>query len=183
MQCSTIAPGCACMVDCIGPLEGRIPAASAAVQLTALPSSIRLILRGDATALAVLGMAVPVVCGSTTDGARTLLGLGPDEFLLLLPHGASAIAVQQPASVVDISHRDVAISVSGPRGAWVINSFCALDLHPSAFPVGRCTRTLFGKAGILLWRTHDQTFRIDTARSLAPYVWDCLEEARREFLD
>jgi sarcosine oxidase gamma subunit len=26
------------------------------------------------------------------------------------------------------------------------------------------------------------TFRIEVARSFAPYVWDCLEEARREFL-
>ena len=45
-----------------------------------------------------------------------------------------------------------------------------------------CTRTVFGKAEIVLWRTAAETFRIEVARSFAPYVWACLEEARREFL-
>ena len=72
--------------------------------------------------------------------------------------------------------------MSGPRAAWAINAFCALDLHPAAFPVGMCTRTVFGKAEIVLWRTAAETFRIEVARSFAPYVWACLEEARREFL-
>jgi heterotetrameric sarcosine oxidase gamma subunit len=163
------------MVDRIGPLLDRATRAvpSAHVQLAVLPPVTRLIMRSSA----ITTMAVPETCGTTTHGERTLLWLGPDEFLLLLPADAP-----HPAGAVDVSHRDAAISVSGPRAAWAINASCALDLHPSAFPVGRCTRTLFGKAGILLWRTHEQTFRIETARSLAPYVWDCLEEARREFL-
>jgi heterotetrameric sarcosine oxidase gamma subunit len=83
---------------------------------------------------------------------------------------------------VDVSHRDTALTVSGPRAAWMVNAFCALDLHETAFPVGMCTRTVFGKATILLWRIAPDTFRIDVARSFAPYVWACLEEARREFL-
>jgi heterotetrameric sarcosine oxidase gamma subunit len=45
-----------------------------------------------------------------------------------------------------------------------------------------CTRTIFAKAQIILWRTGAETFRIEIARSFAPYVWGCLEEARREFL-
>ena len=59
----------------------------------------------------------------------------------------------------------------------------ALDLHPVAFPVGMCTRTVFGKAEIVLWRTEAEAYHIEVARSFAPYVWACLEEARREFLD
>ena len=50
------------------------------------------------------------------------------------------------------------IAVSGSRAAWAINAFCALDLHLAAFPVGMCTRTLFGKAEIILWRTAAETF-------------------------
>jgi heterotetrameric sarcosine oxidase gamma subunit len=87
------------------------------------------------------------------------------------------------AATVDVSHRDTALRVSGRRAAWSLNAFCALDLHPSAFPVGMCTRTVLGKAEIVLWRTGPDEFRIEVARSLAPYVWACLEEARREFLD
>ena len=89
---------------------------------------------------------------------------------------------RMPPSIVDVSHRDTALRCRGPRAAWAINAFCALDLHLAAFPVGMCTRTLFGKAEIVLWRTAADTFRIEVARSFAPYVWACLEEARREFL-
>ncbi len=53
------------------------------------------------------------------------------------------------------------MAVSGSRAARVVNAFCALDLHPSAFPVGMCTRTMLGKAEIILWRTEADTFRID----------------------
>jgi heterotetrameric sarcosine oxidase gamma subunit len=122
-------------------------------------------------------LAKPDVCRITVNGDRALLWLGPDEFLLLAPEGMNGGQM-----ATDVSHRDTAIEVSGPRAAWAINAFCALDLHPSAFPVGMCTRAAFAKAQIILWRTDADTFRIEVARSFAPYVWGCLEEARREFL-
>ena len=147
-----------------------------AVRLTALPPTVRLLIRGDAVAI---GQALPEACRASSVENGTLLWLGPDEFLLLSPE----IPLRPPAHSVDVSHRETALTVSGPRAAWVINAFCALDLHPAAFPVGMCTRTAFAKAEIILWRTATETFRIDVARSFAPYVWQCLEEARREFLD
>jgi heterotetrameric sarcosine oxidase gamma subunit len=52
-----------------------------------------------------------------------------------------------------------------------------------AFPVGMCTRTLFAKAEIVLWRIAPEVFHVDIARSLLPYVWACLEQARLEFVD
>jgi len=143
------------------------------VRLTALPHAPRYVVHGDA---ASLGMVLPDTCRAVVDGDRTVLWLGPDEFLLF----AAGCDI---SGAVDISHRDAAIEVSGPRAAWVINAFCALDLHLPVFPVGMCTRTVFGKAQILLWRTSADTFRIDVARSFAPYVWGCLEEASGEFLD
>jgi heterotetrameric sarcosine oxidase gamma subunit len=149
-----------------------------AVQLAALPPVTRLIIRGSAATLASIGLTLPDTCRAATFGANALLWLGPDEFLLL----ASDLAAPSLAGTVDVSHRDTALTVSGPRAAWAINAFCALDLHQTAFPVGMCTRTVFGKAEVVLWRTAVETFRIEVARSFAPYVWACLEEARREFL-
>ena len=87
------------------------------------------------------------------------------------------------ASVVDVSHRTVSIELAGPRAVWCLNAFCALDLDQHVFPIGFCTRTLLGKAEIVLWRTESDAFHIEVARSFAPYVRGCLEEARREFLD
>ena len=164
------------MVDRVHPLAA-VAAASphcAAVRLRALPPATRFVVRRDA----LPGIELPEPCRTTTSGDHRLLRLGPDEFLLLAPDGA----FEPPPGAIDVSHRDTALSVSGARAAWVINAFCPLDLHPAAFPVGMCTRTIFAKAPILLWRTGADTFRIETARSFAPYVWACLEEARREFL-
>lgn len=152
----------------------------AAVRLATLPPCARFVIRGDA---ALLGLAVPAVNRVLMDGERALVWLGPDELVLIAPDGASPpLSPGGGAAIVDVSHRDTALSVAGPLAGWAINAFCPLDLHPSAFPVGMCTRTVFGKAGVLLWRTEAEAFRIEAARSLAPYVWACLEEARRELL-
>jgi heterotetrameric sarcosine oxidase gamma subunit len=146
-----------------------------AVRLAAVPPVARLIMRG-----AVRGMTLPPPCRAIEHEGCAVLWLGPDELLLLAPN---AVAPSVAADcVVDVSHRDTALTVAGPRAAWAINAFCALDLAQSAFPVGMCTCTLFGKSQIVLWRTATDGFRIEVARSFAPYVWACLEEARREFL-
>jgi heterotetrameric sarcosine oxidase gamma subunit len=145
------------------------------VRLTLLPSAQRLIIRGDGSGL---GLTVPDICRATVHDERALLWLGPDEYLLLAPEGTESPGL---SGAVDVSHRDVGIGVTGPRAVWVINAFCALDLHQTAFPVGMCTRTVFGKAEIMLWRTASDAFRIDVARSFASYVWACLGDACQEF--
>ncbi len=163
------------MVERQHPLAA-IAAASAdcaEVRLTALTPVTRSIVRRSRA----VGMAFPDTCRAIVTGDRALLWLGPDEFMLLAPEGTAC-----PPDAVDVSHRDAAIEVFGLCAAWSINAFCALDLHPSAFPIGMCTRTVFAKAQIILWRTDTDVFRIEVARSFAPYVWACLEEARREFL-
>ncbi len=106
----------------------------------------------------------------------TALWLGPDEYLVFSDEAPRLAAT----SIVDVSHQTVGIRLSGPRAAWCLNALCALDLDE--FPDNGCTRTLFGKAEIVLWRLGHATFQIEVARSFAPYVWACLEEARREFL-
>jgi len=149
----------------------------AAVQLYALPDATRLIIRGTPS-----GLALPETMRVVVTDDRALLWLGPDEFLLLASN-AVMLDAGVNAAVVDVSHRNTALGVSGPCAAWAINAFCPLDLHLSAFPVGMCTRTVFGKSEIVLWRKAEDAFHIDVARSFAPYVWACLEEARREFCD
>jgi heterotetrameric sarcosine oxidase gamma subunit len=162
-------------------------ASCAAVSLAPVQPLTRVIVRADPpTASAIggmLGVTLPTEpCHATTSSDRAALWLGPDEWLVLAGEDAAFSEPGACASIVDVSHRDTAVSVSGPRAEWAINAFCALDLHPAAFPVGMCTRTVFGKAQIVLWRTGEAAFHIEVARSFAPYVWACLEEARREFL-
>lgn len=174
-------------------LGGRTTPGGAA--LTALPPAARFILRGRPGAIEAAGPAFgaplpQLACRAADAGeGRAALWLGPDEWLLLAPPDAGpalAAALErvmqdQPHALADVSHRQVGIEVSGADAAAALNAGCPLDLDSATFPVGMCTRTVFGKAEIVLWRTAPETFRVEMMRSFAAYVWSFLEEAAREF--
>jgi hypothetical protein len=61
-----------------------------------------------------------------------------------------------------------------PSGCFA--ALCPLPLDLTAFPVGMCTRTVFAKAEVVLWRTAPETFRLEVARSFARYVAAMLGE-------
>jgi sarcosine oxidase subunit alpha len=163
-------------------------------QLAALTPITRLLVRADNVAATAIGRALGVLLGTAPNRAvvsfdRAALWLGPDEWLVLAAENDTDLARRAtlglgstPGSVIDVGHRSCSIELVGRYAAWCLNAFCALDLDISAFPVGMATRTLFGKAEIVLWRTDPEAFHIEVARSFAPYVWNCLEEARRELL-
>jgi sarcosine oxidase subunit gamma len=170
-------------------------AAPRGATLSVLPAESRFVFRGDTQAAELagsgFGVALPATpCRSTAAGARTALWLGPDEWMLITPEDDPAQVLapitaalgQHPHSLVDISHRDAGIGIEGPEAMTILNAACPLDLDQAVFPTGACTRTVFGKAGIVLWRTGAHRFVLYAARSFAPYMWRMLEEARREFL-
>ncbi|MSP05154.1 MAG: sarcosine oxidase subunit gamma [Acetobacteraceae bacterium] len=155
----------------------------------ALPARVRLIFRGGTTAIAAtdaaLGLALPrAVCRSASVAGTDALWLGPDEWLLLtdqtIPPRLIAALRIFPHALVDISHRQAAWRVAGPHAAALLNAGCPLDLHPRAFPEGACTRTLLGKAEIVLWRTTPESFHIEIGRSFIPYVMAFLHAAARD---
>ena len=86
-------------------------------------------------------------------------------------------ATNKAASLVDISHRHASLEIRGSQAARLLVAACPLDLDPSSFPVGMVTRTIFGKAEIVLWRTAPDTFHLEVQRSFAPYVTALLAEA------
>jgi sarcosine oxidase subunit gamma len=164
----------------------------AADWLRTLAPATRFILQGDAAARAAAGRAFGVTlpedaCRAHAQGNRAALWLGPDEQLLLAPAGeAEHIASQlraalgeHPHSLVEVSQRQVALSVSGPRAAELIASGCPLDLDAEAFPVGMCTRTLLAKAEVVLWRRSAEEYHLEVQRSFSAYVLEWLKEAER----
>ena len=165
------------------------------VNLTVLAPTTRLSIHAGSSAATGIGLALGVLlptvpCRSVIARDRAALWLGPDEWLIVAPETASDLAATatraaggHPASIVDVSHRSRTVELTGPRAAWCLNAFCALDLGMHAFPLGMCTRTLLGQAEIMLWRIAPEVFQLDVARSMVPYVWECLEEARLEFTD
>jgi sarcosine oxidase subunit gamma len=161
--------------------------------LRVLAGDARLEFRGDAEARLAAGSAfgapLAAVAGrAVTLGARAALSLGPDEHLLIMPeHDAPAYLAEhasalagRPHSLVDVGHRQVGLELRGVQGEWLLAAACPLPLRIAAFPVGACTRTLFAKAGIVLWRTATDTWRVEVARSYCRYVVDLLGEVARE---
>ena len=135
-----------------------------------------------------LGMVVPQqACRAESDGTSSALWLGPDEWLLLhtgreerwIPNLA-ALLDGELCSLVDVGHRQVALSIHGARAETILSAGCALDLSLAAFPVAMCTRTRFAKAEIVLWRTGAARFHLEVWRSFARYVEALLREAESE---
>ena len=124
------------------------------------------------------------------DGEHTCARLGPDEWLLLTSETEADRMAQEVQtalsgrtfSLVDISHRNVAFSITGHRARDTINSGCPLDLADRAFPAGTATRTLLGQAEIvLIRRPGEPTYRIECWRSFARYVHGILKAGAAEF--
>jgi sarcosine oxidase, subunit alpha len=161
--------------------------------LRGLRPATRYILRGPPDVLIAAAQALgvpasPHVCRAQETQGRVVLWLGPDERLLLGPdreREALRDALERaltgtPHSLVDVSHRQSALEVVGPYAPTALNIGCPLDLHPTAFPVGMCTRTILNKAEIVLWRKAEERFHLEVSRSYLPYVCGLLGEAAIE---
>jgi sarcosine oxidase, subunit gamma len=171
----------------------RAPQITACALVRALPPASRYILRGNPQVMTAAGAALgltisQIACRAATNGSQAAaLWLGPDEQLLLAPDAVDLVPTLAPAlhdlshSLVEVSHRQIALEISGPHAADVLNAGCPLDLDLSAFPVGMCTRTVFAKAEIVLWRTAETVFHVEVWRSFASYVTEFLAEVAREF--
>jgi len=113
-----------------------------------------------------------------------LLWIGPDEWLVYdETHADKNFVPKLPNaefSAVDISHRNMAIIVSGTGAQTLLSSGCPQNLSLSEFPVGACSRTVFGKSEIVLLRSGEEEFRVECWRSFSPYVWAYLCTAARD---
>ena len=174
----------------------NVPDLPASDWMRPLPPATWVAFQGGPAARAAAAQAFPLpdaqaVCRARRDGDRAGLWLGPDECLLIAPAttaagallGALRSAIGATAhSLVDVSHRQVGIEVRGPHAERLLNGACPLDLSLDRFPVDMCTRTVFAKAEIVLWRTDEQQFRVEVWRSFAPYTAALLQEIARDYV-
>ncbi len=174
------------------PLDDAILPSGPRFAVMDAPPADRFVVRGgEAARMActeAFGAALPARLGPAgRSGERAALWLGPDEWLLIA-QGVSVEALAAaleaglaglPHSLVDVSHRQVGLIVSGLAAARVLNAGCPLDLRLRSFPVGMATRTLFDKAEIVLWRLGETDFHVEVARSFSPWLAAALAEAAR----
>ena len=182
------------MSDAVGensraqPLAGRrVRSADGGLEMGPAPTAARFALRCRPAHVAHLGstfgVPLPVAaCRAAMAGDRAALWLGPDEWLLLAADGAQA-AIQDAFaaqctglsfSLVDISQQTVGLVLDGSAARDALSLGCPLDLDATVFPPGSCTRTVFSKCEIILWRSSAQTFRMELLRSYADYAWRLL---------
>ena len=174
-----------------GPRPERRPSIeSGRIKIRPITAAARFVLRCKPDDIAALtgafGVPLPrTSCQAAVAGTRASLWLGPDEWLLLTDDGSQSViegafaslSSQLRFSLVDVSHRFSGVTLSGSAAADALSVGCPLDLHDSVFTVSSCTRTLFGKCEIILWRASTNTFRLEFGRSYADYVWRLLQVA------
>lgn len=144
---------------------------------------------GAATARLARALGVPALPtpnAVVTTSCGDCLWVRPDEWLLA---GASASREQMcevldtavgndEGAVVDVSASRIVLELSGPASRDVLAGCCPLDLHPSAFLVGRCAQSVIAKAPVLLHLANDTPcWRIYLRPSLAAYVVAWLTDA------
>ncbi|MFI0512176.1 sarcosine oxidase subunit gamma [Streptomyces sp. WSLK1-5] len=181
-------------------LEERMRAAAVTgargVTLTELPFLTMVNVRvGPASEAAdrlgrAVGAPLPRRCGDTgAHGHRTVLWLGPDEWLVLsrddpgaLTEGLRGALGGAPGSVVDVSANRTTLELSGPSAREVLEKGCPLDLHPRAFGPGRAVSTTVGPVPVLLWQTADTpAYRLLPRSSYADYLAQWLIDAMSEY--
>lgn len=169
-------------------LAGRDFSASG-VKIAVLAPAERISLRAPTESRTALSQALGLDLPdrprtSARVGGRRAMWLGPDEWLVIDEDGSDLIAacagVAALHSAVGISHRNVAIAVTGPGAEATVSAGCPQDLALVSFPVGACARTVLGKIEVVLLRTGEQAFRVECWRSFSDYALTFLEDAARD---
>ncbi|AWJ87835.1 sarcosine oxidase subunit gamma (plasmid) [Azospirillum sp. TSH58] len=153
---------------------------------------VRLTPAWSAAAESVLGVAPPDQPGTPARSpVANVLWLGPDEWLVLGigPASRSCIGLGSLApallraglAAAEVGDGLPDLELSGPRAREILAGGAALDLHPTAFPAGRATRTRLGRIGVLLQRAEDSgngpVFRLHVERPWAGHLWSWLADA------
>ena len=146
-------------------LDGLAMPRNSAAAAAACPPATRFILRGGREAAArvgpAFGAAPPLRAFAQPDGGPALGAVDGSGRMAAARRGLrsrrSARSWRRrwppiPHALVDVSHRQGAIELSGRGAARLLNAGVPLDLDLSAFPVGMVARTLLTKAEIVLWR-------------------------------
>lgn len=150
----------------------------------------------DADALtsagAILGGSLPRTpntAASTVNG-KTLLWLGPDEWLVTGPAEEGAALEEtlrgrldgRHHALTDVSAMYATLGLSGPRAREVLMKGCRLDLHPRAFKPGTCVQTALAKANVILHQTDDApSYEITVRNSFSVYLASWLLDAMAEY--
>jgi sarcosine oxidase subunit gamma len=110
-------------------------------------------------------------------GAREMLWLGPDEWLVVsetepaetvLAELEAATAADHHA-IVDVSANRAVLELTGPDRRELLAAGCGIDLHPRAWRTGMCAQTLLANVAVLL-QERDEATRLFLRPSYAGHL-------------
>jgi len=128
---------------------------------------------------AVAGTGVPAQRQIVHNGDRAAGWMSPDEYLLILPHAATEVALAQVAAAmagthhlaVTVSDARTAFRIEGAKADQVIAKLAPVDL--TALAAGELRRTRVAQVAAAFWRDGDGMTLV-CFRSVARYVFDLL---------
>lgn len=186
--------------DLVKPLP---PNPEAQVRLREIPHTAKINLRGDRTDAAFRHAVAEVVGTEPPPGPEAwigrdgtaILGLGPDEWLVVGPAGAEEDLVERLeaalaghfVAVTDVTENWTVIAVSGAKLREVLAKGCPLDLHPRTVRPGFVGQSVVVHADVILHLMADgsdgqvPTVHLYVRRSFAQYLRDWLADAALEF--
>jgi sarcosine oxidase subunit gamma len=136
------------------------------------------------------GLALPDGPRRVANGALAVIGLGPRAWLFQCDAGRTLAtelseAIGDAAAVTDQSDGYVALRLTGPRAAALLEKGISIDLHDRVFLPGSAAVTSCAHLGIMLWRIENENghpvYEIAVFRSLACSLWHFIEESAAEF--
>lgn len=134
-----------------------------------------------------IGLDLPgKIGGHAQSGTRRVICVSPDEWMIHcaeaereeLTRACAAVYEQACHSLVDVSFRDVGVSVSGQESATLLSMFCARDF--SKIAVGGGVRTLFDSVQVLLIRDGSSDYHLYAWRSFYPHLRALLQVGESE---
>ena len=81
---------------------------------------------------------------------------------------------------LDLGHSRVRLVLSGPASTTLLNRFLAIDLRPSAFPIGAVASSAFHHVSVLLHR-REHGFHLYLTRGFAVSLFELLAETAAQF--
>ena len=175
-----------------------LPDADAGVVVSEQATAAQLVIRGNAadsdfmgSAAEVLGVDLPVTPKTAHRGhGRTLLWMGPDEWLVVSTTDQDGELEARLAdalddvhhAVADVSHSRTVIGLRGPNARDVLMKGTNIDLHPRHFGPDCCIQAHLGRCHMLLHQLDDSpSYDVYIHRSFAVYAWNWLCDGAREY--
>ncbi|WP_235896231.1 sarcosine oxidase subunit gamma [Ostreibacterium oceani] len=137
----------------------------------------------------VLGAELPSISQFCSNSGNTLLGIGPSEWLVVLPSGEAAKVQNELVAalgdahhlVVDVTGGTTQLRVTGEKARAVLEKGAYVDLHPRIFKSGQHYATVLSGAPTVIMCYGDNDYALLVRRSFSDHVARWAIDAASEY--